>query len=62
MMTQYVSVNSPCINICVIDAETDYCQGCYRTVDEISNWMKLGKRERAEIILELEHRRDASGI
>jgi predicted Fe-S protein YdhL (DUF1289 family) len=55
-----VNINSPCINICVIDAETGYCQGCFRTIDEISNWLKLPAEDRVEIIYQLDHRRQES--
>ena len=29
---------SPCIGICRIDARTDYCVGCLRTIDQITTW------------------------
>ncbi|MFW2404148.1 MAG: DUF1289 domain-containing protein [Gammaproteobacteria bacterium] len=59
-MIPSVPVNSPCINICVIDAETGYCLGCFRTIDEISNWARLPGDRRAEIIHQLERRRQSS--
>jgi predicted Fe-S protein YdhL (DUF1289 family) len=58
-MSQPVSVNSPCINICVIDAETEYCMGCFRTIDEIWNWTRLAKGERVEILLQLQRRQES---
>jgi predicted Fe-S protein YdhL (DUF1289 family) len=56
-----MSINSPCINICVINPETGFCQGCYRTLDEISNWMALPAADRVTIIRELE-RRQKNGV
>ncbi|TDJ47993.1 MAG: DUF1289 domain-containing protein [Gammaproteobacteria bacterium] len=50
-------MNSPCISICVIDAETGYCHGCFRTIDEISHWATLPDADRSQIIYQLEHRR-----
>ena len=30
--------NSPCVNICRMDADTGFCQGCFRTLEEIATW------------------------
>ena len=32
-------VASPCISVCLLD-EKDVCVGCYRTADEITQWME----------------------
>ena len=40
-------VPSPCINVCRMDAATGWCEGCLRTLDEITVWSRLddaGKR------------------
>jgi uncharacterized protein len=29
---------SPCISVCQMDAATGWCQGCYRTIEEIIAW------------------------
>lgn len=31
-------VPSPCISVCQMDADTGWCKGCYRTLDEIARW------------------------
>ena len=31
-------IPSPCNRICVIDEPTGWCRGCWRTLDEISQW------------------------
>jgi predicted Fe-S protein YdhL (DUF1289 family) len=33
-------VSSPCIKVCTLDAN-DVCQGCYRTLEEITAWSRL---------------------
>jgi predicted Fe-S protein YdhL (DUF1289 family) len=33
-----VPVPSPCINVCRMDDVTGWCEGCLRTIDEISAW------------------------
>jgi predicted Fe-S protein YdhL (DUF1289 family) len=40
-------VPSPCLSICRMDAATGWCEGCFRTLDEIAAWSTLdgdGKR------------------
>ena len=39
---------SPCISVCRISADSGLCEGCFRTLGEISAWSRLpleGKRE-----------------
>lgn len=31
-------IESPCVSQCSLDAETDTCLGCGRTLDEIRAW------------------------
>ncbi|WEJ99818.1 MAG: DUF1289 domain-containing protein [Candidatus Sphingomonas phytovorans] len=31
-------LESPCVNICEMDAATGLCVGCARTIDEIAGW------------------------
>jgi predicted Fe-S protein YdhL (DUF1289 family) len=31
-------VPSPCISVCRMDAVTGWCEGCFRTLDEIAGW------------------------
>lgn len=40
-------VPSPCVSRCRIDATTGWCEGCLRTIDEITAWSTMpyaGKR------------------
>jgi predicted Fe-S protein YdhL (DUF1289 family) len=34
-------VPSPCVNVCKMDAATELCAGCARTLDEIAAWSTL---------------------
>ena len=36
-----MSMPSPCINICRMDAASGWCSGCLRTLDEIAAWSTL---------------------
>ena len=38
-------VPSPCISVCVMDADGSVCLGCFRTLDEIAAW-SVARRER----------------
>ena len=40
---------SPCQNVCKI--EDNKCIGCYRTLEQISNWTKMSDEERKKIML-----------
>ena len=46
-------IQSPCINVCVIDAGTALCAGCGRTLDEIARWAAMTDAERQRIMREL---------
>ena len=49
-------VESPCVGVC--DLGPDYwCKGCYRTNDEIKNWLKYSDEERDAIMAEIETKR-----
>jgi uncharacterized protein len=34
-------VPSPCISVCRVDADSGWCEGCLRTLDEIAAWSRL---------------------
>ena len=53
-MTDY---SSPCNRICTVDAATNLCIGCYRTLDEISFWTRYTDAERAAIRAALDERK-----
>jgi len=40
---------SPCQNVCKIEDNT--CIGCFRTLEQISNWTKMSDEERKKIVL-----------
>jgi predicted Fe-S protein YdhL (DUF1289 family) len=48
---------SPCIGICRIDPATGWCQGCWRTLDEIADWPMLSVREKDALLFRLKDRR-----
>jgi len=40
---------SPCVNLCVLDAVTGFCIGCGRTGGEIARWLAASPAERRAI-------------
>ena len=54
-----VVIASPCIGVCAIEAQTGWCEGCLRTIDEIAAWGALDNRSRREIWKRLPARRVA---
>lgn len=52
-------VESPCVDICVIDPESGLCEGCARTLDEIAEWSGYSEERRRAIIAELGSRTES---
>jgi uncharacterized protein len=44
-----IEVPSPCVTICRIDPASGFCEGCARTLDEISDWLILEPDERLTV-------------
>ena len=53
-------IASPCVKVCVMDAEQRYCAGCLRTLAEIACWGEMGDAERASVTAQLAARRAAA--
>jgi hypothetical protein len=50
---------TPCIGVCGLDAD-GYCEGCFRTIDEITGWSAMSDAERARIMNEVLPAREAA--
>lgn len=55
-----MAVQSPCIGICRINSKSSLCEGCWRTVEEISVWPKMVDGKRQQLMLVLEQRKAES--
>ena len=44
---------SPCTGVCRINATTERCEGCLRTLDEIADWPILSVRQKDAMLLRL---------
>jgi len=50
------AIETPCVQICSIDPTSDLCNGCGRTLDEITRWYGMSNDERRRIMAELPSR------
>ena len=51
-------VASPCVSLCRMDARTGWCEGCWRTLDEIAAWGAAEDAERLAILGRVQARRE----
>ena len=52
---------SPCLGICRIDPEDGLCVGCFRSLEEICNWLTLAETEKQAVIDACDRRRKERG-
>ena len=46
-------IETPCVNVCNLDARSRLCTGCGRTIDEIARWSTMNAAERTRVMAEL---------
>lgn len=49
-------VPSPCISICKMDPDNGWCQGCFRTLDEIAAWSRAADADKLVVWQRIEAR------
>ena len=42
-------ISSPCNSVCRIDERSGWCQGCFRTLDEIVAWSALNDAQKRAV-------------
>jgi predicted Fe-S protein YdhL (DUF1289 family) len=52
-----MTIASPCINVCRMNADTGLCEGCFRSLDEIARWSRHDDAEKRRILAAIERRR-----
>ncbi|MFZ9642485.1 MAG: DUF1289 domain-containing protein [Candidatus Methylopumilus sp.] len=55
-MSSIEEIVSPCIGVCTMNDSTGFCQGCYRTVDEIREWWNMTDQAREKVMGALDQR------
>ncbi len=43
------NVPSPCLSVCQMNPATKWCEGCFRTLDEIAAWSGLPDDEKRRV-------------
>jgi len=57
-----MSIETPCIAICMIDPRTSLCLGCGRTLPEIARWHRMESAERQSVMAGLAARMAEAGL
>jgi predicted Fe-S protein YdhL (DUF1289 family) len=57
-----MSIETPCIAVCMIDPRTNLCFGCGRTLPEIARWHRMESEARLAVMAELPARMDDAGL
>ena len=52
-----MSIPSPCIDVCCMDAASGLCAGCLRTADEIAGWAAAPDAQKLLILAAIAQRR-----
>lgn len=50
------TVASPCIGVCWLNEQTGWCEGCWRSGDEIRDWMIMTREQKLQLLEVLEQR------
>ena len=57
-----MSIETPCIAVCMIDPRTSLCFGCGRTLPEIARWHRMESEERLAVMAQLPARMADAGL
>jgi predicted Fe-S protein YdhL (DUF1289 family) len=47
---------SPCISVCRMSPATGLCEGCFRKLEEIAGWSRMGDEAKRAIWIEITQR------
>ena len=50
------TVDSPCTNVCTYDEEEEVCIGCYRTKQELQDWLIMTREQKLKTLKKIEER------
>lgn len=50
MLEKKLDIASPCRGICKIDEPTQLCEGCLRTIDEITRWRQMDNDQKLAVL------------
>lgn len=52
-----MTIASPCINVCRMNPRTQWCEGCFRTLEEITQWATADDAYKQRVWMALAQRR-----
>ncbi|MDA0237340.1 MAG: DUF1289 domain-containing protein [Proteobacteria bacterium] len=44
------SIESPCVDVCQLNASSGVCLGCFRTIEEISIWIEMSDDDKRKVL------------
>ena len=56
------SIPSPCVSVCQFKKHELICKGCYRSQDEVRNWMIMSQSEKLESLAKVALRREQTKL
>jgi predicted Fe-S protein YdhL (DUF1289 family) len=57
-----MSVASPCVDVCRMNPHTGFCDGCFRTIDEIAAWSSYDDDEKRAVLARVESRQRGARV
>lgn len=53
-----MTVASPCTSVCRMNAGNGWCEGCFRTLDEIAEWSGMDEAAKRQVLQQITQRKD----
>ena len=47
---------SPCVGVCAINEQTQWCDGCFRSLEEIAGWWDYSPDQKRAVLARLDGR------
>lgn len=57
-----MSIQSPCIGVCQMHPVHAWCEGCFRTLDEITVWRTASDADKRQILAQVAQRQQAVNL
>ena len=55
-----MTVASPCTSVCRMNADNGWCEGCFRTIDEIAEWCGMDEAAKRQVLQHITQRKDSA--
>ncbi|HMS26066.1 MAG TPA: DUF1289 domain-containing protein [Burkholderiaceae bacterium] len=52
-----MTIPSPCTSVCQMDVDSQWCKGCWRTLDEIATWSTSTDAMKQQVWVLIEQRK-----